>query len=112
MGQVCAKQCEPMCVSADRVLEAEQHQLDLVDGGGVEVEVQFELGNGGRHDPSLRRMDEVPKDADDLFYVFNRQLELLAALFKNMRLHLKSLNLYMKCLHSLFLHGFIVSGLV
>ena len=67
-------------VCADRVLEAKQHQLDLVDGGGVKVEVQLKLGDGSRHDAPLRRMNEVPKDADYLLNMFNRQLELFTAL--------------------------------
>lgn len=65
---------------ADRVLEAEEHQLYLVDGGGVEVQVQLELGDGGRHDAPLRGMDEVSEDADDLLDVFGGQLELFTAL--------------------------------
>lgn len=67
-------------VCADRVLEAKQHQLDLIDGGGVKVQVQLEFGDGGRHDPPLRWVDEVPKDADDLLDVVGRELQLLAAL--------------------------------
>lgn len=59
------------CVCADRVLEAEEHQLYLVDGGGVEVQVQLELGDGGGHDAPLWGMDEVSKDADDLLDVFD-----------------------------------------
>lgn len=70
-----------MLVCADRVLEAKEHQLDLIDGGGVEVQVQLELGDGGRHDPPLWGMDEVSKDADDLLDVVDRQLELLTALY-------------------------------
>lgn len=65
---------------ADRVLEAEEHQLYLVDGGGVEVQVQLELRDGGRHDTPLRGMDEVSEDADDLLDVFGGQLELFTAL--------------------------------
>lgn len=73
-----------MCLSvcADRVLEAKENQLDLVDGGGVEVQVQLQLGDGGRHNTPLRGMDEVSKDADDLLNVFDGQLELFAALRK------------------------------
>lgn len=76
----------PAAACADRVLEAKEHQLYLVDGGGVEVQVQLEFGDGGRHDASLRGMDEVPKDADDLLDVFEGQLELLTSL--NMQIHL------------------------
>ena len=60
--------------AAYRVLEAKEHQLDLVDGGGVEVQVQLELGDGGRHDTPLWGMDEVSKDAYDPLYVFHGQL--------------------------------------
>lgn len=72
--------CVWVQVSADRVLETKQHQLNLVDGCGVKVEVQLELGDGGRHDAPLRGMDEVSKDADDLLDVIDGQLEILATL--------------------------------
>lgn len=65
----------------DRVLETKEHQLYLVNGSGVEVQVELELGDGGRHDAPLWGMDEVSKDADDLLDVLDRQLELLAALY-------------------------------
>lgn len=67
-------------VWADRVLEAEQHQLDLVDVGGVKVQVQLELGDGGGHHAPLWRVDEVAEDADDLLDVLHGELQLLAAL--------------------------------
>lgn len=73
-----------MSVCADRVLEAKENQLDLVDGRGVEVQVQLQFGDGGRHDAPLRGMDEVTKDADDLLNVFDGQLELLAALYTHL----------------------------
>ncbi len=66
--------------AADRVLEAKENQLYLVNGGGVEVQIQLELGDGGRHDAPLWGMDEVSKDADDLLNVFDGQLELFTAL--------------------------------
>lgn len=69
---------------SDRVLEAKQDQLDLVDGGRVKVQVQLEFGDGGCHDTSLRRVDEVPKDADDLLDVVGRELQLLTALVTQM----------------------------
>lgn len=69
----------------DRVLEAKEHQLDLVDGGGIKVQIQLEFGDGGRHDSPLGGMDEVSKDADDLLDVFDRQLQLLAALNTHIR---------------------------
>ena len=71
-----------VCVSARtyRVLEAKQHQLYLVDGGGVEVKVQLELGDGGCHDAALWRVDEVSQDADDLLDVVHGKLELFTAL--------------------------------
>lgn len=71
-----------MC--ADRVLEAKENQLDLVDGRGVEVQVQLQFGDGGRHNAPLRGMDEVSKDADDLLNVFDGQLELFAALYTHL----------------------------
>ena len=61
--------CLRVCVCAHRVLEPKQHQLYLVDGGGVKVQVQFEFGDGGCHDASLGGMDEVSQDTDDLFDV-------------------------------------------
>lgn len=67
-------------METDRVLETKQDQLDLVDVGGVKVQVQLELGDGGGHHASLWRMDEVAEDADDLLDVLHRELELLAAL--------------------------------
>lgn len=89
-----------VCVCADRVLKAKQHQLDLVDGVGVEVEVQFELGDGGGHDAPLRRMNEVPQDADDLLDVFNRELELLTALFTHKHIYIDEC-VKIKTLHNL-----------
>lgn len=77
---MCVSCCVSACECADRVLEAKEHQLYLVDGGGVEVQVQLELGDGGCHDAPLWGMDEVSKDADDLLNVLDRQLELLTAL--------------------------------
>lgn len=76
----CTNVCVCLCVCADRVLEAEEHQLYLVDGGGVEVQVQLELGDGSRHDAPLRGMDEVSKDTNDLLDVIDGELELLTAL--------------------------------
>ena len=87
-----------MCLNTDRVLEAKEHQLYLVDGGGVEVQIQFELGDGVRHDAPLRGMDEVSKDADDLLDVFDRQLELLTSLhihiYKEIQSNLSSLKVW------------------
>lgn len=62
------------------VLETEQNKLDLVDGGAVEVQIQFELGDGGSHDPALGGADKVPQDADDLLDMIYGQLQLLCAL--------------------------------
>lgn len=60
---------ERTCLFSDRVLEPEQHELNLVDGGRVKVQVQLQLGDGGRHDAPLWGMDEVSQDADDLLDV-------------------------------------------
>lgn len=68
------------CAGSDRVLKAKKHQLDLVDGVRVEVQIQFEFGDGGRHDASFRRVNKVPQDADDLLDVLHREQQLLAAL--------------------------------
>ncbi len=76
--------CVCVCVRADRVLESKEYQLYLIDGGGVEVQVQLEFGDGGRHDAPLRGMDEVSKDADDLLNVIDGQLELFTALYTHM----------------------------
>lgn len=78
-----------ICVNTDRVLEAKEHQLYLVDGSGVKVQIQLKLGDGGRHDTPLGGMDEVSKDADDLLDVLNRQLELLTALHIQSHTHLQ-----------------------
>lgn len=87
---VCEFPAVCVCLGADRVLEAKEHQLYLVDGGGVEVQVQLELGDSGRHDASLWGMDEVSKDADDLLNVFDGQLELLTALHTHTQRHTHS----------------------
>lgn len=84
-----------MYVCAHRVLEAKEHQLYLVDEGGVEVQVQLELGDGGRHDAPLRGMDEVSKDADDLLDVCDGQLELFTALHIHIHIHIHT-NIYIQ----------------
>lgn len=63
----CVFEC--MWSLSDRVLEPEKHELNLVDVGGVKVQVQLQLGDGGCHDTPLWGMDEVSQDADDLLDV-------------------------------------------
>lgn len=76
-----------MRLLSDRVLEAKQHQLDLVDVGGVKVQVQLELGDGGGHHTPLWGVDEVSQDADDLLDVLEGELKSLAALHTHTHTH-------------------------
>lgn len=51
---LCARQ------GTHRILKSKQHQMNLIDGSAVEVQIHFQLGYGRSHHSLLRRAYEVP----------------------------------------------------
>lgn len=66
----------PLCDTYS-VLEAEQNNLQLADGGAVEVQLQLQLRQRVGNDFPVSHADEVSKADDELGDVLRLQLHLL-----------------------------------
>lgn len=50
----------PAWQGTHRILKPKQHQVDLIDGSAVKVQIHFQLGYGRSHHSVLRGANEVP----------------------------------------------------